>query len=297
MNSVSRVISAALLMGATGASLSAQTVAAPSATPAAQKESRYQIGVMERVLEGAVEHGVTNIRDRLQTLGPTELLIADNARARGFRLDGYGVFFDVLVPTFDTTVLWAARTLDQNDLGLTSALKALQDSVQRSGDPSLEQALRRVEVQINPGAALATRGGNAAGPDNAGSLIAPDQNGAAVAPNERIATAASVDTIRQPAPQPPDAVLSSAWLDEAYRKEVVNALMDVMLDHSSALAIAPEEWLTVAARRNEERPRVAPADTDSRTIVIRLKGSDLAAFLARQITKDDVLKRFDVRVF
>jgi hypothetical protein len=297
MNSVSRVISAALLMGATGASLSAQTAAAPSATPAAQKESRYQIGVMERVLEGAVEHGVTNIRDRLQTLGPTELLIADNARARGFRLDGYGVFFDVLVPTFDTTVLWAARTLDQNDLGLTSALKALQDSVQRSGDPSLEQALRRVEVQINPGAALATRGGNAAGPDNAGSLIAPDQNGAAVAPNERIATAASVDTIRQPAPQPPDAVLSSAWLDEAYRKEVVNALMDVMLDHSSALAIAPEEWLTVAARRNEERPRVAPADTDSRTIVIRLKGSDLAAFLARQITKDDVMKRFDVRVF
>jgi hypothetical protein len=294
MNSVWRAISAGLVMGATGALLSAQTV--PS--PAAQKESRYQIGVMERVLEGAVEHGVTNIRDRLQTLGPTELLVADNAKARGFRLDGYGVFFDVLVPQFDTTVLWAARTLDQNDLGLSSALKTLQDSVQRSGDPSLEQALRRVEIQLNPGASVqnAASGGNAAAA-NSGTLTA-EQNGVPIQPNERIATAASVDTIRQPvAPQRPDVVLSSASLDEAYRKEVVNALMDVMLDHSSALAIGPDEWLTVAARRNEERPRLAPADTDSRTIVIRLKGSDLAAFLARQITKDDVLKRFDVRVF
>ena len=80
---------------------------------------------MERVLEGAVEHGVTNIRDRLQALGPTELLISDNARARGFRLDGYGVFFDVVAPSFDTTVLWSMRALDQNDLGLESALKAL----------------------------------------------------------------------------------------------------------------------------------------------------------------------------
>jgi hypothetical protein len=300
MNSVRRVISAALVMGAAGASLSAQTVPSPSPTPAAQKESRYQIGVMERVLEGAVEHGVTNIRDRLQTLGPTELLIADNARARGFRLDGYGVFFDVLVPSFDTTVLWAARTLDQNDLGLTSALKALQENVQRSGDPSLEQALRRVEIQINPGGAVAgaTRGGTASGAENPVTLIAPQPNGAPAASSERIVTASSVDEARTPAPPArPDTILSSASLDEAYRKEVVNALMDVMLEHSSALAIAPNEWLTVAARRNEERPRLAPADTDSRTIVIRLKGADLAAFLARQISKDDVVKQFDVRVF
>ena len=85
----------------------AQTAAAANA--AEQKQSRYQIGQMERVLEGAVEHGVTNIRDRLQALGPTEMLITDNARARGFRLDGYGVFFDVVAPSFDTTVLWSIR--------------------------------------------------------------------------------------------------------------------------------------------------------------------------------------------
>lgn len=283
MTNVRRVVSAALLAAVVpAASLSAQTAAPSQPTPAEQKESRYQIGVMERVLEGAVEHGVTNIRDRLQVLGPTELLITDNAKARGFRLDGYGVFFDVLVPSFDTTVLWAARTLDQNDLGLTSALKTLQDGVQRSGDPSLQQALRRVEIQITPSTALADP-------------AAPP----APAAGARVATAANIDGLQPPAAAPPPAaqMLTSPDLDDAYRKEVVSALMDVMLEHSSALAITPTEWLTVAARRNEERPRLAPADTDSRTIVIRLRGADLAAFLARQISKDDVLKRFDVRVF
>jgi hypothetical protein len=105
---------------------------------------------MERVLEGAVEHGVANIRDRLQAVGPTELLISDNARARGFRLDGYGVFFDVVVPSLDTTVLWSIRTLDQNLLGLQSALKELETNVKQSGDTNLEQALRRIELQVDP---------------------------------------------------------------------------------------------------------------------------------------------------
>ena len=87
------------------------TVAAAVVTPAAAQtavparaaaEQRYQIGQMERVLEGAVEHGLTNTRDRLQALAqmPADMLVSDNAHARGFRLDGYGVFFDVVVPSF-----------------------------------------------------------------------------------------------------------------------------------------------------------------------------------------------------
>ena len=47
------------------------------------------------MLEGAVEHGATVIRDRLQALLPADMLLTENARARGFRLEGYGVFFDV----------------------------------------------------------------------------------------------------------------------------------------------------------------------------------------------------------
>lgn len=247
-----------------------------------QKQSRYQIGVMERVLEGAVEHGVTNIRDRLQTIGPTELLLSDNAKARGFRLDGYGVFFDIMVPSFDSTSIWATRTLDQNDLGLQSALKTLQAHIQAAGDPGLQQALRRVELQVEP-AALPR--------------VAP-------AAGARNATGAAATTVDAADPQAPGAAPNPAAVDpiftdpdEAYRKEVVGAVMDAMLDHSSALAIGPNEWLTVAARRNEERPLLAPADSDTRTIIIRLKGSDLSTFLARQITREDALQRFEVRVF
>lgn len=145
----------------------AQTASTTSVTPrstASTRQLRYQIGQMERVLEGAVEHGVANIRDRLQAVGPTELLISDNARVRGFRLEEYGMFFDVVVPSLDTTVLWSIRTLDQNNLGLESALKALQTHVREAGDVNLDQALRRIELQMNP--ALLAR---AAAPVSAGS--------------------------------------------------------------------------------------------------------------------------------
>src|SRR6478752_4798670 len=118
MKRQSALISVAGLTLCVAAAPAAAQGVVPVRSEAEQKQSRYQIGQMERVLEGAVEHGVTNIRERLQALGPTELLISNNARARGFRLDGYGVFFDVVVPSLDTTVLWSIRTLDQNLLGL-----------------------------------------------------------------------------------------------------------------------------------------------------------------------------------
>jgi hypothetical protein len=259
---------------------SAQTPAQAAVDAADAKQSRYQIGQMERVLEGAVEHGVANIRDRLQALGPTELLISDNARARGFRLEGYGIFFDVAVPSLDTTVLWSIRTLDQNDLGLESALKALQAHVRSAGDVNLEQALRRIELQMNP--LLLARAAAPGSPATAGARSASGS-----------VSAATVDDVPQrPAP---DQLFTNP--NEAYRAEVTRALMDALLDHSGSLGVEPTEWLTIAARRNDERPRLAPADTEARTFLIRLRGADLTAFLARQIQRDEALKRIEVRVF
>jgi hypothetical protein len=242
-----------------------------------EKQARYEIAQMERVLEGAVEHGVANIRDRLQAVGPTELLISDNARARGFRLDGYGVFFDVVVPSLDTTVLWSIRTLDQNLLGLQSALKELETHVKQSGDTNLEQALRRIELQVDP--LLVARSATPATPVAAG---ARNLTGSVAAATADVTTAA-------------DPIFANP--NEVYRAEVTRALMEALLDHSSSLGIEPAEWLTIAARRNDERPRLAPADTDARTFFIRLRGSDLAAFLARQISREEALKRIEVRVF
>jgi hypothetical protein len=261
------VIGAVTACGAVGAAQRA------TPTTAAQKEARYEIAQMERLLEGAVEHGVTNIRDRLQAVGPTELLISDNARVRGFRLEGYGVFFDVVVPSLDTTVLWSIRTLDQNLLGLQSALKELEAHIKQAGDTNLEQALRRIELQVDP------------------LLIART-----AAPATDARTASGTATVNPGAAQPvPDPIFANP--DEAYRAEVTRSLMDALLDHSSSLGIEPGEWLTIAARRNDDRPRLAPADSDARTFFIRLRGSDLAAFLARQISREEALKRIEVRVF
>jgi hypothetical protein len=255
---------------------SAQTATAAAKASAEQRQSRYQIGQMERVLEGAVEHGITNIRERLQALGPTELLISNNARARGFRLDGYGMFFDVVAPSFDTTLLFSMRALDQNDLGLESALRALQSYVKSSGDPNLDQALRRIELQVNP--VLLAR---AATP--------------AVAGARNVSGSAASTSADAGAPQATDPILTDP--NQAYRTEVTRALMDALLDHSASLGVQPTEWLEIGVRRNDERPQLAPADSDAQTFMIRLRGSDLAAFLARQISREEALKRIEVRVF
>src|SRR5262249_3648322 len=77
----------------------------------------------------------------------------------------------------------------------------------------------------------------------------------------------------------------------------MNAVKEAMLAHSSSLGVGPNEWLTIAARGNDDRPRLAPADGNSRTRIMRLRGSDLAAYLARQITKDEAHARLEVRVY
>ena len=77
----------------------------------------------------------------------------------------------------------------------------------------------------------------------------------------------------------------------------MQALQDAMLAHSSSLGIGPTEWLTIAAKGNVGRPQLAPADSDARTRIIRLRGSDLADFLAGRITRAEALKRIEVQVF
>ena len=265
----------ALIIAGTVTAAAVPASAQPTAARAAA-EQRYQIGQMERVLEGAVEHGVTVTRDRVQALAqvPADLLVSDNAHARGFRLEGYGVFFDIVVPSFETTLTWSLRTLDQNDLGLDSALRTLQTHIKTAGDPNLEQALKRLELQVNP-AVLAR-------------MAVPDVADA----RTTTGSAASTTADKPPADDP---ILTDP--NEAYRTEVTQALKDAMLAHSGSLGIGLNEWLTIAAKGNDDRPRLAPADSDARTRIIRLRGSDLAEFLAGRISKEEALQRIEVRIF
>ena len=258
---------------------------AQSQPPVEQRQLRYQIGVMERVLEEAVEHGANLTRDRLQTLVPADMLVSEGARVRGFRIEDYGMFFDVEVPAllYQGTLPWMFRTLDQNDLGLASALETLRAVVQKAGDTNLEQALKRVELQVAPVAVAASSSGS-----SAGSPPPTTQPGARVPTGSSAATSPRAAGGADPTLDDPE---------EAYRAEVGNALMDAMLDYSRGLSLETGEWLHIAARRHSDDPRLAPTDTDARTVMIRVRGADLTQFLAGQISRDEARKRMDVKVF
>lgn len=275
-----------LLVGGSAASVAAQGSApqAPETRTMPRRQGqprspldqlRYQIGTMERVLENAVEHGAAIWRDRLQAVVPSQTLLLDNARARGYRLEGYGVFFDVEVPSlsFETTLYSVFRTLDENGLGLQSALNQLKTYIQAAGDANLEQALKRVELQVSP-VVPATTVAPASGARQAGGT------GSAVP-----ATGSRDNS---------DPILNNP--QEAYRQEVTQAVIDAMLDHGGALGISGDEWLTIGERRNEVRPRIG-FDSDAQTVIIRLRGTDLGAFRAGQLSREDALKRVEVRVF
>jgi hypothetical protein len=96
------------------------------------------------------------------------------------------------------------------------------------------------------------------------------------------------------APLPPEAI---EWLSNpnaVYTSAVKSALIDAMLEHSQALAIGPEEWLTIAARDNESRRNPGQGD-DGGTITLRVKGSDLAALRASRITVEEARRRVEIR--
>jgi len=203
----------------------------------------------------------------------------DAARVRGFRLEGYGVFFDVTVPSFEWSTLWSLRTLDQNNLGLESALGKIKAYVEHSADTDVQQAFKRIELQVAPVAVAQSR-------------LAPGAGGA----RNAVGAAATVnDASGGAATRTDDNILSDP--NEAYRTEVMQALKDAMLDHGAPLRIGPEEWLTIAARGDEERTRLAPADTNKQTIVVRLRGADLSGFLSGQLTREEALKRIELKVF
>jgi hypothetical protein len=225
---------------------------------------RYQLGVMERALEQAVQFGAQMTGRHMQQVAVSpSLWFSGPARARGFRLDGYGVFFDVEVPALRRSVMWSIRELNQPDLAITTAFNALKQHVATIADrperSSLEQALQRLELQVGLPLEVPARGTGPMPAGGPGSVV-PSDPGA------------------------------------SYTSEVKKALIDAMLDHSGPIAIGPEEWLTIAARDNEER--LTPADMyEVVTIVLRINGSDLAAFRADRLSREDARNTVEVKEF
>src|SRR4029078_10772027 len=67
---------------------------APPPTGARQQ----QVRMMGGVIVAAVRNGAEGLARQLQVAEPGSLIVTGTARARGFALEGYGVFFDVDVP-------------------------------------------------------------------------------------------------------------------------------------------------------------------------------------------------------
>lgn len=269
---------------------SAPPPAAPlPAGPHASREpgdARYQIRVMERVLESAVQHGAQVVTRQVRQVSPELLAFTGPARARGYRLEDYGVFFSVEVPAVRRSVAWSMRTLQRSGPELSRALDALRRSIEAQGDVrtrrELQQALSFVELQVGPL------------PSTAG---APAAAAARLASADDAVRAATGRAEERSGPEfefeaPPAAVRDPG---AAYEAEVKSALATAMLDYSGTLDLRPGDWLTVAARDNDDR--LLTDLTESVTIVLRVRASDLSAWRSGQITREQALAKVEVREF
>lgn len=201
---------------------------APPATPltlAERQDHRDNVSNMEGLLATAVANGAR----RMQAENPTVPLVASGQpRARGFVLEGYGLFFDVEIPELNGGV---ELTMQQLQRELT---KRLEETPAASG-------------------------------------------------TKRTASAQSLpsDDDRDP--------------NEHYREVVIGQVAGMMLDYTKNLNVQPNEWMTVALRGSDMLPQMGIRD--SRTIMLRIKGSDLADYLASRISKAEAMRKVEKREF
>ena len=246
---------------------------------AEQVRARQRLSTMEGVLERAVRNGADNLLRQMETVLPDAAMLTGLPRVRGFRLDGYGLFFDVEVPGVQLSVAWPLRALI-NDTRAASALigelKAQLASVSPRERDSLMQLVRQLEMTL-------PQPPSAQGPQAAGPAV----------------SAASLSAGAPVAAPPPVAPVDPDVLDDPYKawtREVKNALIEAMLENSGPLEIGAEEWLTVAAQDSAPRDPLVPGrSVDSSTVYLRVRGSDLADFHARRITLSEAIQRVEVR--
>lgn len=74
-----------------------------------------------------------------------------------------------------------------------------------------------------------------------------------------------------------------------YRETVKRKLVDAILDYSKSLEIGAGESLSIVAR-GEDDPIRTSMYNDSKAMILRIKGSDLALFYSGKITKDEARK-------
>jgi hypothetical protein len=275
---------------------------APQAADTDLVRARQRIFMMEGVLERAVQLGVDNLRRRVRAVMPDDSLLQGGApQVRGFRLDGYGVFFDVEVPALRQSLAWSIRTMNETGTALARDLAAMRAFIRAIPDPRVqaefERTLRRVQQQVSPvtsvsAAAAPAPGGPAVGAQAVGGQPVSAQSVGA----QPVVAPFTTQSVEPPAEPPVDPALLNDPSD-AYTEEVKAAVIDAMIENSGPLMLGEDEWLTVAARDNAPTTPFLSGDPNVVTLVIRVKGSDISAFRAGTLTLDQVRARVQVGEF
>lgn len=262
--------------------MSAPAVMLGQGQPQQPHSRRDQIKLLEGVLQNAAGLGAEQVAKKLQMLEPGVTALAGQPRARGFVLEGYGVFFDVEVPALLQNFVGSLLIM-QRDAQVGSALEALRQVLQTlppgQDRARAEQAFRRVELQLGPV------------PPQRRGRPQPDQVNAA---NTGDPAAVPVTST---AAAPPENPIPADWDPLAeYTRAVQTQLIDAMLNFSHGLNLGADEWLTVAA--HDSHGPLSPGQIDdTQTIVLRVKGSDLAIYAADRTRLDEIRKKVEVRVF
>ncbi len=209
-------LTAGLVLSAASA-VGAQSPVRPVQTTSAQIQARQQIAAFEGALENAVRFGAQMLNQRLQASNTDNMvMLAGLTRARGFRLDDYGVVFDVEFPSMRRSMVWTIQELEKASAG-------------------------------------------------------------------RAVRAADAAPVVRPR--------------EIYQTEIASALVNAILDYTGSVGVGPGEWLTVAARESLLDRRFLSGDPNDSaiTVILRIKGSDLQALRDRTLTREEGLKRVDVK--
>ena len=181
--------------------------------------------------------------------------------------------------------------LDQDDAAHQAAINDIRKYMEGITDPatraSLEKSVRQLERQV-PTPAVARN-----------QQVGPG----IVMPNAEITPSGAAQQLGLQTPRPVELPpADSLWAKDpnrAYTEAVTRALVDAMIDYSTPMQIPADQYLTVAARDDEGRDALAPQDPleEVVTMIYRIKGSDLHAYRAGQIDRDEVRKRVEVTQF
>lgn len=269
---------ATVAMVATTAVIAVAQAPGPRPGDTEQVLMRQRVSTMEAVLARAVQNGADMVLRQVSSVMPDRPMLSGAPQVRGFRLDGYGVFFHVQVPTLHLPITWPIRQLVQES-ETRAATQTLQrmfaevSTLEGGRAERLQQLIRELQLQLD-----ASR---------------PTLR------NRVSAATIATGPVGQPAAAAAPAGVDPRVVDDphaAYTEEVKGALITAMLENSQGLAIGPDEWLIIAARDDQPRSPLLLGDTiDFSTWIMRVRGSDLAALRVGTITLADARSRVEIR--